>query len=143
MTEADEELEKIEAQLKELEAIEKTGYGSPSQVSKEGLFKFFNRILDAEDSTKIANLSTTELGDMKLGVRAYQRIANYADVEGLDKVGIYLRGNAEIVSRTSMSKKGFWSKLFVTQIKKEQKVKEPTEQKTRWWSSKKEEDTNE
>ena len=66
---------------------------------------------------------------MRLSVRSYQEIALYAEAEQLDKVAKYFKDKAEIIARTSMSKKGFWSQLFVTQIKKEQKLKEGETQK--------------
>ena len=44
-------------------------------------------------------------------------------------------GKAEIITATSMSRKGFWPQLFVTQIKKEHKVT-PKETKTGWFNKK-------
>lgn len=135
--------EELNKQLIELEKLDEelditSDYSSPSKVSKESIFKFFNRILDAKETTRIANLQGAELGVMKLGVRSYLEIADYADVEGLNKVASYLRAKAEIITRTSMSKKGFWSQLFVTQIKKEQKLREPKEIKKGLFGMKKE-----
>ena len=75
------------------------------------------------------------MGIARLGVRLYLDLSNYAEVEGLDKVANYLRGKAGIITATSMSRKGFWPKLFVTQIKKEQKIV-PKEDKKGWFSKK-------
>ena len=111
----DDELKKMEDELKKLETI---GYGSPDPPKKEGIYKFFKEILSSKDSTKTANLSSTELGIAKMGVRHSQEIANYAEAEGLPMVADYLRDKAEIILSTSMSKKGFWSQLLVTQIKR-------------------------
>jgi len=136
------ELERLENELKELTELEKkSDYGSPPPISKDTVFKFFNKILDSKDSTKVGNLSLQELGSLRLSVRSYQEIALYADAEGLDKVAKYFKDKAEIIARTSMSKKGFWSQLFVTQIKKEQKIKDKEPKKKFLFGGKKEEES--
>jgi len=38
-----------------------------------------------------------------------------------------------------MSKKGFWSQLFVTQIRKEAKLKDKSTEKKKWFTKKPEE----
>lgn len=128
----DEELKKLDDELKKLDEID---YGSPSPEKKENIFKFFREILTQKDTTRIGNLINTELGLARLGVRHYLDLGNYAEVEGLDRVATYLRGKAGIITATSMSRKGFWPKLFVTQIKKEQKIV-PKEEKKGWFGKK-------
>lgn len=130
----EEDIDKLEAQLKDLENLEglnlgDSGYGSPSPEKKDNILKLFRDMISSEDSRKIANLSNVELGQPKLGVRHYLDIAAYAEAEGLDKVSDYLKAKAEIVLSTSMSKQGWFGNLVVTQIKKEQKVKEPKKEK--------------
>lgn len=132
----DEELKNLEEELKKLESTE---YGSPSQEKKENIFKFFREILRLKDTTRIGNLSNTELGVTRLGVRSYQEVSLYAAAEGLDTVSTYLSDKANIITATSMGRKGFWSKLFVTQIKREKK-EEPTEKKNKWFSKTKPEE---
>ncbi len=125
--EEDEELQKLERELKDLENLDLsgTGYGSPSPEKKDNILKLFRDMISSKDSSKIANLNAQELGQAKLSVRHSQEIANYAESEGLDIVAKYLRGKAEITLATSMSKQGWFGNLVVTQIKKEQKLKEP------------------
>lgn len=141
MTEVtDEEIEKLEEELKKLEDKD-TGYGSPSAAQKESLYKFCRDILKVKDTTRIANLTPQELGLNKLGVRHYQEIAAYAEIEGLDIVQDYLMNKSQIITATSMSKKGFWAQLFFTNIKKEGKVRDKSPEKKRWFSSKKPEES--
>lgn len=130
----DEDIKKLEDDLKKLESLD---YGSPEPQKKEGLFKFFREILSQKDTTRIGNLSTTELGVTRLGVRPLQELSLYADAEGLDLVADYLSDKADVLTSTSMSKKGFWSKLFVTQIKHEKK-ETPKEAKKSWLGKKEE-----
>jgi len=128
-----------EAQLEQLEdATGGVSYGYPKPASKESVYKFFRHILDKEDSSKIGNLSSTELGQPLVSVRGLQNVALYADIEGWDKVSNYLKAEAEIILATSLSKKGFLPQLFVTQIKKDQKMKSSEEaQKKTWWGGNK------
>ena len=142
MEDEDEQLQKLEAELKDLENIDigtSSGYGSPSPEKKDNILKLFRDMISSKDSRKIANLSTTELGHAKLGVRHLLEIANYASSEGLDMVSKYLTDKAEIVLATSMSKQGWFGNLVVTQIKKEQKLKEPKQLKKGLFGRKEEE----
>ena len=135
---SDEEIEQLEEELKKLESKD-SSYGSPSASQKDNLFRFFRTILNTPDTTRIGNLKPEELGLSRLGVRHYQELANYAKVEGLDIVKDYFMDRSNIVSSTSMSKKGFWSQLFVTQIKREQKEKPKEQEKKKWFGKTKEE----
>ena len=134
-----EEIEQLEEELKKLESKD-TSYGSPKPSEKDSQFKFFRDILRIEDTTRVGNLSAQELGLTKLGVRHYQEIAAYANAEGLNIVSDYLNLKSQIISSTSMSKKGFWAELFVTMIKREKKDK-PKEEKKKWFAKKTEEGT--
>ena len=124
-TDTADEMEDIMEELK----IGDKSYGYPKPPSKESIFKFFRHILDLEDSSKVGNLDKAELGMPNIPVRAWQEIANYAEAENLDIVTAYLRSKGEVTLSTSMAKKGFLAQLFVTQIKKEQKLHKPKEKK--------------
>jgi len=131
----DEEIQKLEEELKKLEDKD-TSYGSPKSAEKDSLFKFFRTILSTKDTTRIGNITAQELGISDLSVRGWKRIALYAKVEGLHIVEDYLNGQSEIITSSSMSRKGFWSQLFVTQIKAEKKLKEKPLEKKRWFGKK-------
>lgn len=134
----DDEIKKLEEDLKKLEEKD-TSYGSPSATQKDNLFKFFNKILTTKDTTRVGNLSNTEAGISNLSVMGWKRIAHYAKAEGLNLVNDYIKEESEIITSVSMSKKGFWPKLFVTQIRQEKKVKDTGSQKKGWFGGKKEE----
>lgn len=131
----DEEIAKLEEELKKLEDKD-TSYGSPSAAVKESLFKFFNKILTIKDTTRIGNLTANEIGLGRLSVRGNKSIALYAKAEGLDLVANYFNDLSNILTESSMSKKGFWSQLFVTQIKREKKDKDRTPEKKKWFGKK-------
>ena len=133
----DEEIKQLEEELKKLEDKD-TSYGSPKSPDKESLFKFYNKLLTIKDTTRIGNLLATEIGVSRLSVRGNKSIALYAEAEGLNLVSEYFINRANIITETSMAKKGFMSQLFFTSIKKEKKDKPQTEKKKWFTGSKKE-----
>lgn len=134
-----EDLDKLREEAERLGInLEDIDYGreeeeEPEPGKKDSLYQFFRELLRSKDSRKTGNLNDTEIGRLPLTVRSYLRIGNYAQFEGLDMVSEYYKNQAEIVSATSMSKKGFLSQLFVTQIKKQQKIVEPSKIKKPWY----------
>lgn len=136
----DDEIKKLEEELKEMEEKGNLSSDSPKSKDKDNQYKFFRDILTLNDTTRVGNLQNMEMGAMKLGVRHYQEIATYAKMEGLSKVHDYLMVKSQIVTATSMSKKGFWSELFMTQIKREKKDKPKDEKKKGLFSKKSEEE---
>jgi hypothetical protein len=138
----DEATEELERQLEELtkldEKLSESDYGSPKQADKDSTLKFFRELIKSDDTRKFANLKDEELKY----VRALLNIALYSEAEGLLEVSDYLVEKAETVLATSLGYKGFFAKLFVTQIKREQKTKEPTKEKRGLFGAKKEEDEN-
>lgn len=136
MSKDEDELAKIEAELKALESLSSgsSDYGSPKPEEKDNMFKFFREIIHLPESWKVGNLKDEEIGKSELSVRSYLDLANYADAENLDIVAKYFTKKADIVAAPTMGRKGFMAQLFVTQIKKEQKLREPTPQKKGWFS---------
>lgn len=103
--------------------------GYPTPPSKDNLFKFFRELLKKNDSSKFGNLSAAELGLPDITVRGYQSIAiNLKHGWNMNKLANYLEEKGESTLATSLSKKGFLAQLFVTQIKKDQKVKDMPQQ---------------
>ena len=123
---SDDEIRQLEEELAGLESQEKS-YGSPTEHKKDTALALFRDLIKEKDSRKFGNLTTEELGKTSLSVRGILNIANYFDIEGLTPIGDYYRRKGEIINATSMSRKGWFGQLIVTQIKKEQKeTREPT-----------------
>ncbi len=128
----EEELEALEEELERLESVEgteKSSYGSPSPEKKDNMFKFFREVLNLKESWKVGNLKDEEIGKSRLGVRAYLELSAYAEAEGQDLISEYFTKKADIVAAPTMGRKGFMAQLFVTQIRKDQKVKSPEQKK--------------
>ena len=123
----DEEIQQLEEELAKLEEHSGgSGYASPTAPKKDSTLVLFRELIKSADSKKFGYLTSDELGKTKMSVRDQLDMANYFDAEGLDKLGNYFRAKAESTFATSMSRKGWFGNLIVTQIKKEQKIKEPT-----------------
>jgi len=137
INEADSEIEKLRENLDEKE----DDYNSfPEPQQKDNFFKFLRQMLNTQDSKKIANLHNTELGTLPKSVRKYCDLAVLSSQLGYPKISDYYLSKAEIINATSMSRKGFFSKLMVTKIRSSENnaevAKEPN-QKTSWFNFKK------
>lgn len=127
--------ENEELTQEELAELQKVMALTPKQEEKSGIFSFFKEIISKKDSTKVANLDP----EIELfPVRTYLDTAQYCDIMGLDKVAEYLRGSAEIILATSLSKKGFLIKHAIT-TKKEFKAGDIAKRPKRIFSKRKEE----
>ena len=101
------------------------GDNSPSYGQKADLYDLFWKVINKVDSSKIGNLSKTELGDLGLTVRDCQRIALLAESFGKKGFAKFFRDMGEITLATSSSKEGSLLNLFVSQHRfstKEKKV---------------------
>jgi hypothetical protein len=93
-------------------------YGNyPQHKKPDSLFSLFKRVWNTQDSTKVANLNKTELGDLGISVRDCQRIALLSNVLHHSKFATYFLDQAETTLSTSMSKDGWFVELFVTSKK--------------------------
>jgi hypothetical protein len=95
----------------ELEELERLGLGYPKQGDKGNLYEFFNKVLKAEDSIKVANLDTEELD----AVRFLRNASLFSNVFELDLVSEYFKDKAEVILASSDSKRGFLINTAVTQ----------------------------
>lgn len=117
----DEQKERTEDMWDEQDAGEVDG-SFPTARKPDSLFSLFRDVWRAPDSTKVANLDPkSELGDLGLTVRQCQKISYAADLLGEEEVASYFDALGEITLATSMSKKGWFTELFVSQKKFAQK----------------------
>jgi len=93
------------------------GFGGSEPSPLGGLFGLFKDTLELKDSTKVSNLNPEELGHSNLSVRDCKRIALIASTFHHSGVANFFLDQAQIVTDTSMSKKGWFTELFVTSKK--------------------------
>ena len=91
------------------------GGSEPSPLG--GIYGLFKDTLDRKDSRKVSNLSNEELGSWNLSVRDCERIALIANTFKHPGVATFFQEQSRIITDTAMSKKGWFTELFVTSKK--------------------------
>jgi len=82
---------------------------------KEGLYALFNKVLTLPKSTKVGNVDKHELGELGISIRESLRVALIGDTFGHPIFAKFFASQANIVTDTSMAKKGWFTELFVSQ----------------------------
>ena len=108
----------------------------PDLKTKDDLFTLFKRVWKAPDSSKVGNLSNQELGMLPMSVRDNQNMALLGETLNLKGFAKFFNKRAEITLKTSASKKGWFTELFVSQKKFTSKSSSQTmnlpEKKSKW-----------
>lgn len=107
----------------------------PYRRRGDSLYHLFRNVWKAPDSSKIGNLNMVELGKVNVSVRDCQFIALLATVTKHEKFAGFFKGYSEVISSTSMSKKGWFVELFVSQKKyttRSSAVAAQTPEKKKW-----------
>jgi len=97
---------------------------APTWKEKDDLYTLFWRVLGVRDSSKVGNLDKFELGMLNISVRDCLRIALLSETLGHDGFADFFMQQAQIVLRTSASKKGWLPELFVTRKTERMKRRE-------------------
>lgn len=92
-----------------------------SEKKSDSLFSLFRDVWRTKDSSKVANLTDKELGDLNISVRHCQDIALFAKLLGHKGINRYFRRRGEVILATSMSRRMRFAELFVTTKKLAQK----------------------
>lgn len=103
---------------------------SPTSIQPETLYGLFKETLVMKDNSKVGNLNKIELGMLDISVRDCQNISLVARTLGHNGFAEWMDGQAQIILKTSASKSGWLTELFVTAKKfasKERKVGLPNE----------------
>jgi hypothetical protein len=90
---------------------------SPQSKMPESLFGLFRDTWKSKDSSKVANLDKGELGQLTISVRGCQHLAALGHQFNHPTFGEFFRNQGEIVLKTSASKRGWFTELFVSQKK--------------------------
>lgn len=87
---------------------------SPTYSKPEDLYSLFWKTIEIEDSSKVGNLDKQEIGMLDMSVRDCLHIKQTAEILGEDEFSKWMGEQAQIILRTSASKKGWLTELFVT-----------------------------
>jgi hypothetical protein len=111
-----ENQERMEDQHDDIENVEWADV--PQQKRIEGLYQLFQKVLRSKDNSKVANLDKYELGPQPfMNVRNAQFLALLGATVHHKQFAGFFYSLGEITLRTSASKKGWFTELFVSQKK--------------------------
>lgn len=82
-----------------------------------GLYGLFKEVAKQPDTKRVSNLTDAELGVWNLTVRDCERIALIAETFNHKGVAKFFRKQSRIITDTAMSKKGWFTELFITSKK--------------------------
>lgn len=91
--------------------------GGSEPMPLGGLYGLFKDVSKQPDTKRVSNLTDTELGSWNLSVRDCERIALIAETFHHPGVANFFRKQSRIVTDTAMSKKGWFTELFITSKK--------------------------
>ena len=131
----DEALDSAEGQQEYQDAmLDSIDASYPMQKKELGLFQLFMDVIHLKDSTKVAFLGKSEVGDLGVSVRDYQYLAKLSKLFKHDNLSTWLLGNAEIINATSMGRDGNLSELFVSQKKFSTRARKSSQLTQKKWS---------
>jgi len=108
--------ERMEDQIDDVENVEWADV--PQARKQESLYTLFNKVLRSKDNSKVANLDKYELGPQPfMNVRNSQFLALLGTTVKHDRFAQFFYSLSEITLKTSASKKGWFTELFVSQKK--------------------------
>jgi len=81
---------------------------------REGLYALFNKVLTLPKTTKVGNVDKQELGELGISIRECLRVALIGKTFGHKHFAAFFENQANIITETSMAKRGWFSELFVT-----------------------------
>ena len=117
---------------------------SPTYSKPDDLYSLFWKTIQIEDSSKVGNLDKAELGMLSMSVRDCQYIAEVARILNHPGFSKWINEQGQITLRTSASKKGWLTELFVTAKRFASKEKKlgipeglPIQEKKSFWGRKK------
>jgi hypothetical protein len=114
-------------------------YGAPAQEEKNNAHIFLNKVMISKDTTKTGNLSEIEIGITPYSLRTYKTLSLVSDKLVGDELWTeYYKQKAEILSATSLSKKGFLTGLAVVQRRQIEEISEEPKKENSGWFKKKE-----
>ena len=105
----------------EKEMLSDPNLTSPNPVERENQYKFMKHLTEVCDTTRIANLTSEELGNSELSVRGLQKTALLCNTLGIPELAECYMAESQILTSSSMSRytKGVnLLTLIFTQIRK-------------------------
>ncbi len=124
-------VEEIEKEISDLMGT------APMPEEKQNVHSFLFNVVRAEDTIKLGNLTSEEVGMPKLPVRTYQELALFCkDVGNMKYFHDYFKAKSEIMTSSSLSKDAKLINLAVVTKKEIADVSKPKVENTGWFKKK-------
>lgn len=120
----------------EEQALREMGYGYPKEDEKQNIFAFFKQVIATRDTSRVANLTEVELGNVRVPVRTLLELSEFCKAASLNGLGTYFNSESQIISNTSLSREGFLDKLAVTQKREVERRSRVPVQNKGWFRKK-------
>jgi hypothetical protein len=123
----------------DMEALQEAmkGYGSPQVEEKFNVHTFLNKVLIAQDTTKVGYLNEQELGWTEYSLRKNKKLAlDSGELANDDIWESYFNKSGEIITATSLSKEAKFIGLAVLQRKELADMTKPQKENKGWFKSK-------
>jgi len=91
--------------------------GYSESKPKEGLYALFNKVLSMPRTIKVGNVDKHELGELGISIRESLRVALIGKTFGHKQFSNFFENQANIITDTSMAKRGWLAELFITSKK--------------------------
>ena len=132
------DLERMQADADIRADLDQEYSGIPAQAEKESFYQLLQKIIATDDSSKVGNLSKSEIGMLKHTVRHYQRVSLLCNALDRGKVGEYFKAKGEIILSTSLSKNAKLLTLSVSKIRTSENIRsnsggDNSGNKSSWW----------
>lgn len=89
---------------------------------KEGLYALFEKISIVPKTIRVGNVDKQELGTLGISVREGMRVAMIGNTFGHPIFAKFFFDQANIITESSMAKKGWFQELFVTSKRSAEKM---------------------
>lgn len=117
-------------------------YGGSPAEQKQTAHSFLHAIATSDDTTKTGFLTDQEVGLPQHSVRTYKKCALIAEkIANNQKIQEYFTARAEIMTATSLSRRGFLAQLAVVQKRQLEDVTKPKRENKGLFKSKEDEST--
>ncbi len=105
---------------------------------KSNIHAFLTKVVQQRDTSKVANLTDTELGEPKFPVRTLQELALFCDeIANMEYFSDFFRKEAEITLATSLSREAKLLELAVTSTRQVGEVAKKKPKQNKGWFRKK------
>lgn len=119
-------------------------YNAPLPEEKHNVHMFLHSVATAEDTTKVGNLTSEEVGTPRLTLRANKELHLIAsEIMNNDIIANYYKKQGEILTSTSLSKDAKLINLVVLQKRQIEDVTKRKKENSGWFKKKDKEQSNE